>query len=54
MNVRITDREHKRSDYPETPLTAMKNYTCDFCGKDFQSRDQLLHHQEFEFKQKDV
>jgi DNA-directed RNA polymerase subunit RPC12/RpoP len=26
----------------------MKNYICNFCGKDFQSKDQLRKHQEFE------
>jgi hypothetical protein len=52
LHVQNIDRTQKRNDYPETPATAMKNYICDFCGKDFQSRDQLLHHQEFEFKDK--
>jgi hypothetical protein len=52
LHVQNIDRTQKRHDYPETSATAMKNYICDFCGKDFQSRDQLLHHQEFEFKDK--
>jgi hypothetical protein len=52
LNVQSIDRSQKRHDYPETPATAMKNYICDLCGKEFQSRDQLLHHQEFESKNK--
>ena len=53
LHVRHPDPTQKRKDYPETPATAMKNYICDFCGKEFQSRDQLTTHQEFEFKDKD-
>ena len=52
LEVQHPDPTHRRKDYPETPATAMKNYTCDFCGKDFQSKDQLTKHQEFEFKGK--
>jgi hypothetical protein len=52
LNVQSIDRRQKRHDYPETPATAMKNYICDLCGKEFQSRDQLLDHQEFEYKNK--
>ena len=52
LQVEHSDSTHKRKDYPETPATAMKNYICDFCGKEFQSKDQLTKHQEFEFKDK--
>ena len=52
LEVQHPDETQKRKDYPETPATAMKNYICDFCGKDFQSKDQLIKHQEFEFKAK--
>jgi hypothetical protein len=52
LEVQHPDQTQKRKDYPETPATAMKNYICDFCGKDFQSKDQLIKHQEFEFKAK--
>jgi hypothetical protein len=52
LEVQRPDKTQKRKDYPETPATAMKNYTCDFCGKDFQSNDQLIKHQKFEFKGK--
>lgn len=52
LEVQHVDKTQKSKDYPETPATAMKNYTCNFCGKDFQSKDQLTMHQEFEFKDK--
>jgi hypothetical protein len=52
LEVQHPDSTQKRKDYPETPATAMKNYICSFCGKDFQSKDQLTKHQEFEFKDK--
>jgi hypothetical protein len=52
LQVQHVDENQKRKDYPETPATAMKNYICSFCGKDFQSKDQLTKHQEFEFKDK--
>lgn len=52
LEVQHPDKTQKREDYPETPATAMKNYICSFCGKDFQSKDQLIKHQEFEFKNK--
>lgn len=52
LEVEHADPSQKRKDYPEVPATAMKNYICNFCGKDFQSRDQLVKHQEFELKNK--
>lgn len=52
LKVKHVDRTQKRKDYPETPATAMKNYICNLCGKDFQSKDQLIKHQEFEFGSK--
>ena len=52
LKVQHPDQTQKRKDYPQTPATAMKNYVCNFCGKDFQSKDQLTKHQEFEFKDK--
>jgi hypothetical protein len=53
-NLEVThpDKTQRRKDYPETPATAMKNYICNFCGKDFQSKDQLTKHEEFEYKEK--
>lgn len=52
LKVELPDPTQKRKDYPEIPATTMKNYVCNFCGKDFQSKDQLTKHQEFEFKDK--
>ena len=52
LDVKKVNPAHKRKDYPEVPATAMKEYVCDHCGKTFQARDDLIHHQEFEFKQK--
>ena len=52
LKVQHPDPTQRRKDYPETPATAMKNYICNFCGKDFQSKDQLTKHQEFEYKDK--
>lgn len=50
-NLAITksDSSHTRKDYTEVPATAQVNYTCQLCGKLFQTRDDLLHHQAFEF-----
>ena len=50
LQVEKVDPRQKRKDYPEVPATATKNYTCNFCGKEFQSGDQLKDHQEFELK----
>jgi hypothetical protein len=52
LEVQHPDKTQRRKDYPETPATAMKNYICHLCGKDFQSKDQLTKHEEFEFKGK--
>ncbi|MDP9306598.1 MAG: C2H2-type zinc finger protein [Thermoproteota archaeon] len=52
LNVKKVNPAHKRKDYPEVPATAMREYVCDLCGKTFQTRDDLIHHQEFEFKGK--
>ena len=52
LDVKKVNPAHKRKDYPEVPATAMKEYVCDLCGKTFQARDDLIHHQDFEFKQK--
>ena len=51
LDVKKVDPAHRRKDYPEVPATAMKEYVCDLCGKTFQARDDLIHHQEFEFKE---
>ena len=49
----IKDREavnesEERKDYPEVTPTAMSNFTCDKCGKEFQNQQDLVHHREFE------
>jgi hypothetical protein len=49
----IKDREavnesEERKDYPEVTPTAMSNFTCDNCGKEFQNQQDLVHHKEFE------
>jgi hypothetical protein len=51
LNTKKVSPTHKRKDYPEVPATAMKEYVCDLCGKTFQTRDDLIHHQQFEFKE---
>lgn len=50
LETRHVDSSHKRKDYTEVPATATKEYVCQLCGKTFQTRDDLVHHQEFEFK----
>jgi hypothetical protein len=52
LEVEQVDPAHKRKDYPQVPETATKEYICDLCGKSYQSRDDLIHHQEFESKGK--
>lgn len=49
----IKDREavnesEERKDYPEVTPTAMSNFVCDRCGKQFQNQDDLAHHRQFE------
>jgi len=43
----VNERE-ERKDYPEVTPTAMSNFTCDRCGKEFQNQQDLVHHREFE------
>lgn len=43
----VNERE-ERKDYPEVTPTAMSNFTCDKCGKEFQNQQDLVHHREFE------
>ena len=49
----IKDREavnetEERKDYPEVTPTAMSNFICDRCGKQFQNQQDMIHHKEFE------
>lgn len=40
--------DEERKDYPEVTPTAMTEYICNLCGKSFQTRDDLVHHEKFE------
>src|ERR671919_3208647 len=49
----IKDREaisekEERKDYPEVTPTAMSNFICENCGKEFQNQQDLVHHRQFE------
>ena len=46
--VEKVDTSHKRKDNPEVPAATTKEYLCQLCGKSFQTRDDLVHHQQFE------
>lgn len=50
LEVARVDPSHRRKDYTEVPATATKNYVCELCGKSFLAKDDLIHHQQFEFK----
>ncbi len=52
LEVEKINPAHKRKDYTEVPATATKEYICDLCGKTYQTPDDLIHHQQFEFKGK--
>jgi hypothetical protein len=43
----VNERE-ERKDYPEVTPTAMSNFVCDRCGKEFQNQQDLVHHKQFE------
>jgi hypothetical protein len=42
------NESEERKDYPEVTPTAMSNFVCDRCGKDFQNQDDLARHRQFE------
>jgi hypothetical protein len=42
----VNERE-ERKDYPEVTPTAISNFVCDRCGKDFQNQDELVRHRKF-------
>lgn len=52
LKVKPVDPSHKRKDYTEVQATAPKDYVCELCGKSSLTRDDLIHHQEFESKGK--
>ena len=43
----VNERE-ERKDYPEVTPTAMADFVCDRCGKQFQNQQDLVHHRQFE------
>jgi hypothetical protein len=43
----VNERE-ERKDYPEVTPTAMSNFICKTCGKEFQNQQDLVHHRHFE------
>jgi hypothetical protein len=52
-DANIKDREavsekEERKDYPEVTPTAMSNFVCEKCGKEFQNQQDLVHHRQFE------
>ena len=43
----VSERE-EREDYPEVSPTAMTNFICDNCHKQFQNQQDLIQHKQFE------
>lgn len=43
----VNETEERR-DYPEVTPTAMSNFVCDRCGKQFQNQQDLVQHRQFE------
>ena len=41
-------KDEERKDYPEVPPSAMSNFICNTCGKQFQNQNELIQHQRFE------
>ena len=42
------NESEERKDYPEVTPTAMSNFVCNKCGKQFQNQQDLAQHQQFE------
>jgi hypothetical protein len=42
------NESEEREDYPEVTPTAMSNFVCDRCGKQFQNQQDLAQHRQFE------
>jgi hypothetical protein len=42
------NKSEERKDYPEVTPTAMSNFVCDRCGKQFQNQQDLAQHRQFE------
>jgi hypothetical protein len=47
-NREAVNESEERKDYPEVTPTAMTNFICDTCHKQFQNQQDLLHHKQFE------
>jgi hypothetical protein len=50
LTVPKVDPSFRRKDYSQVPATAPKEFVCQLCGKSFQTRDELVHHRQFESK----
>lgn len=47
-------KAEERKDYPEVPPSAMSNFICNTCGKQFQNQNDLIQHQRFEGTEKNT
>jgi hypothetical protein len=44
----VANEKEERKDYPEVTPTAMSNFVCDRCGKQFQNQNDLAQHRQYE------
>lgn len=44
----VVNESEEKKKYPEVPPSAMSNFICDVCGKQFQNQNDLVQHQRFE------
>ena len=44
----VENESEERKKYSEVPPSAMSNFICDVCGKQFQNQNDLVQHQRFE------
>jgi hypothetical protein len=47
-DLEAVSKREERKDYPEVTPTAMSNFVCENCGKEFQNQQDLVHHRQFE------
>ncbi|HEY5631671.1 MAG TPA: C2H2-type zinc finger protein [Nitrososphaeraceae archaeon] len=50
----VQGEAEERKDYPEVPPSAMSNFICNTCGKQFQNQNDLIQHQRFEGTEKNT
>jgi hypothetical protein len=50
----VQGEAEERKDYPEVPPSAMSNFICNTCGKQFQNQNDLIQHQHFEGTEKNT